>query len=157
MLLMSPPPVLLDFPPRLIPGISPPWERPPLNTNFWIASSIEDSRLDFVDWLFWAATDSATTIVMMSPVAHAFRSANMPCDAMIYLSTGFAPSGWNSYNGEFDWNSKAFPKPAESMAALNAEHFKVVIHVVLEGRTLTGRAAVEGRRFIWPCKPIDHP
>ena len=41
----------------------------PVKMNFWIASSIEDSRADFFDWLFWAATDSAMTIVRMSPAA----------------------------------------------------------------------------------------
>ncbi len=42
--------------------------------------------------------------------AKEFR-ARKPCDAMIYPSTGFAPAGWNSYNGESDWNSRVFPTP----------------------------------------------
>lgn len=71
--------------------------------------------------------------------AKEFRARKLPCDAMIYLSTGFAPAGWNRYNGEFDWNPKVFPNPEASMAALKAENFKVVIHVVVEGRRLTGR------------------
>jgi alpha-glucosidase len=71
--------------------------------------------------------------------AKEFRARKLPCDAMIYLSTGFAPAGWNTYNGEFDWNPRVFPDPAASMAALKAENFKVVIHVAVEGRRLTGR------------------
>jgi alpha-glucosidase/alpha-D-xyloside xylohydrolase len=73
--------------------------------------------------------------------AREFRARKLPCDAMIYLGTGFAPAGWNSYNGEFDWNPRVFPNPAASMAALKAENFKVVIHVALEGRRLTGRVS----------------
>src|SRR5215831_15732408 len=33
-----------------------------------------------------------------------FREKKLPCDAMIYLGTGFCPSGWNTENGSFTWN-----------------------------------------------------
>jgi len=38
-------------------------------------------------------------------VAKTFREKKLPCDALIYLGTGFCPSGWNTENGSFVWNS----------------------------------------------------
>ncbi len=70
--------------------------------------------------------------------AKTFREKRLPCDAMIYLGTGFCPNGWNTNNGEFTWNARAFPDPARAIAQLHEEHFRVVPHVVLEGHRLTG-------------------
>ena len=70
--------------------------------------------------------------------ARMFREKKLPCDAMIYLGTGFCPNGWNKDNGEFTWNEKVFPDPKAAIDALHKENFKVVVHVVLEGRHLTG-------------------
>ena len=70
--------------------------------------------------------------------ARTFRDKSLPCDALIYLGTGFCPSGWNSDNGEFTFNKNVFPDPEEMLRRLHADHFKVVLHVVLEGRRLTG-------------------
>jgi alpha-glucosidase (family GH31 glycosyl hydrolase) len=70
--------------------------------------------------------------------AKTFREKRLPCDAMIYLGSGFCPNGWNTDNGEFTWNSRAFPDPQKAIDQLHEEHFKVVLHVVLEGRRLTG-------------------
>jgi alpha-glucosidase (family GH31 glycosyl hydrolase) len=70
--------------------------------------------------------------------ARTFREKKLPCDTLIYLGTGFCPSGWNTDNGEFAFNKKVFPDPAEMLRELHADHFKVVLHAVLEGRTLTG-------------------
>ena len=33
--------------------------------------------------------------------AKEFRRRKLPCDAFIYLGTGFSPNGWNTDNGEF--------------------------------------------------------
>jgi alpha-glucosidase (family GH31 glycosyl hydrolase) len=33
--------------------------------------------------------------------AATFRRKKLPCDALIYLGTGFCPSGWNTANGSF--------------------------------------------------------
>jgi alpha-glucosidase len=74
-------------------------------------------------------------------VARTFREKKLPCDALIYLGTEFAPSGWNTRNGEFTWHSGNFPDPKGMMDQLHAQHFKVVVHVVIEGRTLTGTVA----------------
>lgn len=70
--------------------------------------------------------------------AQTFRDKKLPCDAMIYLGTGFCPNGWNTDNGEFTWNARAFPDPAKAIEQLHRDHFKVVPHVVLEGHRLTG-------------------
>lgn len=70
--------------------------------------------------------------------AKLFREKKLPCDAMIYLGSGFCPNGWNTDNGEFSWNNKAFPNPAQAIQDLQKDHFKVVLHVVLEGHKLTG-------------------
>ncbi|HEX4007807.1 MAG TPA: TIM-barrel domain-containing protein [Acidobacteriaceae bacterium] len=70
--------------------------------------------------------------------ARTFREKKLPCDAMIYLGTGFCPNGWNTDNGEFTWNTGAFPDAAGAVGQLHDEHFKVALHVVLEGERLTG-------------------
>lgn len=71
-------------------------------------------------------------------VARRFREEELPCDALIYLGTEFAPSGWNTRNGEFTWHPGNFPDPAGMIERLHALDFKVIVHVVLEGRRLTG-------------------
>jgi alpha-glucosidase (family GH31 glycosyl hydrolase) len=70
--------------------------------------------------------------------ARTFREKKLPCDAMIYLGTGFCPNGWNTDNGEFAWNTPAFPDPPKAIEQLHRDHFKVALHIVLEGKTLTG-------------------
>ncbi|MGB9029385.1 MAG: TIM-barrel domain-containing protein, partial [Acidobacteriaceae bacterium] len=70
--------------------------------------------------------------------ARTFREKKLPCDAMIYLGTGFCPNGWNTDNGEFTWNPRAFPDPHQAVTQLHDENFKVILHVVLEGEHLTG-------------------
>lgn len=71
-------------------------------------------------------------------VARTLREKKLPCDAVIYLGTEFAPSGWNTRNGEFTWHTTNFPDPKALMDALHAEHFRVIVHVVIEGRRLLG-------------------
>jgi alpha-glucosidase (family GH31 glycosyl hydrolase) len=71
-------------------------------------------------------------------VARTFREKRLPCDALIYLGTEFTPSGWNTRNGEFTWHPTNFPDPKKMLAELHDEHFKVVLHIVIEGHHLTG-------------------
>ena len=67
--------------------------------------------------------------------ARTFREKKLPCDAFIYLSTGFCPSGWNTENGSFSFNHTVFPDPKEEFAQLHAQHIHVVLHsVILSGR-----------------------
>ena len=58
-----------------------------------------------------------------------FREKKLPCDAMIYLGTGFCPAGWNTNNGEFTFNQKVMPDPKAMFDQLHQDHFKVVLHV----------------------------
>jgi alpha-glucosidase (family GH31 glycosyl hydrolase) len=61
--------------------------------------------------------------------AKTFREKKLPCDAMIYLGTGFCPAGWNTNNGDFTFNQKTMPDPAAMFDQLHRDHFKVVLHV----------------------------
>ena len=70
--------------------------------------------------------------------AKMFREKKLPCDALIYLGTGFCPSGWNTQNGSFSWNAKVFPHPKEMIAQLHEDHFKVVLHSVIMTDALHG-------------------
>ncbi len=70
--------------------------------------------------------------------AKTFREKKLPCDALIYLGTGFCPSGWNSENGSFAWNSRVFPDPGEMLDELHSQHFRVVMHVVILSDKLRG-------------------
>jgi alpha-glucosidase/alpha-D-xyloside xylohydrolase len=79
-------------------------------------------------------------------VARTMREKKLPCDALIYLGTEFTPSGWNTRNGEFAWHEGNFPDPKGMIATLHGQDFKIVLHVVIEGRRLTG--SVEE-----PCDP----
>lgn len=74
-------------------------------------------------------------------VARDFREKRLPCDVLIYLGTGFCPSGWNTGNGSFDFNPRSFPDPRAMIAELHREHFKVVLHVVPFADKLMGQAS----------------
>ena len=71
-------------------------------------------------------------------IARIMREKKLPCDALIYLGTEFTPSGWNTRNGEFTWHPGNFPDPKRMLDELHAEHFRVILHTVIEGRRLTG-------------------
>jgi alpha-glucosidase/alpha-D-xyloside xylohydrolase len=71
-------------------------------------------------------------------IARTMREKKLPCDTLIYLGTEFTPSGWNTRNGEFTWHPTNFPDPKKMLDELHAEHFKVVMHIVIEGHKLTG-------------------
>jgi alpha-glucosidase/alpha-D-xyloside xylohydrolase len=71
-------------------------------------------------------------------VAKTFREKKLPCEALIYLGTEFAPSGWNTRNGEFTWHPTNFPDPKKMLDQLHVDHFKIIVHVVVEGRRFVG-------------------
>jgi alpha-glucosidase (family GH31 glycosyl hydrolase) len=79
-------------------------------------------------------------------VARTFREKKLPCDALIYLGTEFTPSGWNTRNGEFGWKTENFPNPKRFIDEAHAQHYKVVLHIVIEGRRMSGAVAD-------PCTP----
>ena len=70
--------------------------------------------------------------------AKVFREKKLPCDTMIYLGTGFCPSGWNTENGSFDWNSRVFPDPKDILDELHEERFHAVVHAVILSDSLHG-------------------
>jgi alpha-glucosidase/alpha-D-xyloside xylohydrolase len=74
-------------------------------------------------------------------VARTFREKKLPCDALIYLGTEFTPSGWNTRNGEFGWKTENFPDPKKFVDDMHAQHYKVVLHVVIEGQRMSGTVA----------------
>ncbi len=66
-------------------------------------------------------------------VIKTFREKKLPCDAVIYLGTGFCPSGWNTGHGSFTFNEEIFPDPPATIRQIHDEHFKIVLHVVPPG------------------------
>jgi alpha-glucosidase (family GH31 glycosyl hydrolase) len=70
--------------------------------------------------------------------AKTFREKKLPCDALIYLGTGFCPSGWNTENGSFSWNSRVFPDPKEILDEFHKDNFRAVLHAVIQTRKLRG-------------------
>jgi len=72
--------------------------------------------------------------------AKTFREKKLPCDAMIYLGTGFCPSGWNTGHGSFAFNERVFPDPAAVVKEFHDLHFNVVLHVVNPPENLHGKA-----------------
>jgi alpha-glucosidase (family GH31 glycosyl hydrolase) len=73
--------------------------------------------------------------------AKVFREKKLPCDVMIYLGTGFAPSGWNTGHGSFAFNPKIFPDPVEMFREMHGEDFRVVLHVLGVPHDLHGRVS----------------
>lgn len=63
--------------------------------------------------------------------ARTFREKQLPCDAFIFLGTGFCPAGWNLGHDSFEFNTNVFTHdPATVINELHAEHLHVVLHVV---------------------------
>ena len=91
-------------------------------------------------WAFGYQQSHRTLASREEIVAEAkmFREKKLPCDALIYLGTGFCPSGWNTENGSFAWNSRVFPDPKEILREFHKDHFRAVLHAVILTRKLHG-------------------
>jgi alpha-glucosidase (family GH31 glycosyl hydrolase) len=76
-------------------------------------------------------------------VMKTFREKKLPCDAVIYLGTGFCPSGWNTGHGSFTFNEQVFPDPPEMLREIHQQNFHLVVHVVPPG-DLHGRVSDSG-------------
>jgi alpha-glucosidase (family GH31 glycosyl hydrolase) len=76
-------------------------------------------------------------------IARTFRDKKLPCDALIYLGTGYCPAGWNVGHGTVDFNPKTFDHPADNLRALHDLDFKVILHVNHAPRTLFGASVTE--------------
>ena len=75
-------------------------------------------------------------------VAREFRQRKLPCDALIYLGTGYCPAGWNTGHASVDFNPQTFDKPAEMIDQLHGMNFKIVLHQNAPPRQLTGMKIV---------------
>ena len=80
--------------------------------------------------------------------AKAFREKKLPCDTMIYLGTGFCPSGWNTNNTEFTFNDEVMPDPKVMFQQLHDDNFKVVLHVAYPTGIREMRGSMKN-----PCDP----
>lgn len=76
--------------------------------------------------------------------AKTFREKRLPCDTLIYLGTGFCPSGWNTGHGSFVFNQAVFPDPEVMLHEFHEMRFKVVLHVVNPPENLHGRVSDSG-------------
>ena len=76
--------------------------------------------------------------------AKTFRDKKLPCDVLIYLGTGFCPSGWNTGHGSFTFNDHVFPDPARMIEEMHDEGFKIVVHVVPKIQDLHGSVSDTG-------------
>jgi alpha-glucosidase/alpha-D-xyloside xylohydrolase len=76
-------------------------------------------------------------------IARTFREKQLPCDALIYLGTGYCTNGWNTGHGSLQFNPNAFDQPAKQLNALHALNFKVVLHVNHAPRNLFGTSLAD--------------
>jgi alpha-glucosidase/alpha-D-xyloside xylohydrolase len=76
-------------------------------------------------------------------IARTFREKRLPCDALIYLGTGYCPAGWNAGHGTFEFNPKTFDRPEENIRSLHALDCKVILHVNRAPRDLFGASVLE--------------
>lgn len=94
--------------------------------------------------------------------ARQFRDKKLPCDTMVYLGTGFCPSGWNTGHGSFTFNPTVFPDPAVMLREMHDQHFKVVVHIVSCPEDLYGEVGDTGPALREPNSaaaywPAHHP
>jgi alpha-glucosidase/alpha-D-xyloside xylohydrolase len=76
-------------------------------------------------------------------VARNFREKKLPCDALIYLGTGYCPAGWNTGHGSLEFNPKTFDKPKEMIDQLHKLNFHVVLHKNRAPRNLSGLSVTD--------------
>jgi alpha-glucosidase/alpha-D-xyloside xylohydrolase len=63
-------------------------------------------------------------------VVDTFRKKQLPVDSVVYLGTGFTPTGWNKPQPSFEFNPKVFMSdPKEVLKKLHDKHVKVVVHM----------------------------
>lgn len=71
----------------------------------------------------------------MIGIVDTFRKKEIPVDAVIYLGTGFTPSGWNKEQPSFEYNPEVFKREGrEVISDLHDRNVKVVLHVVPDDR-----------------------
>ena len=88
--------------------------------------------------------------------AKTFREKQLPCDAVIYLGTGFCPSGWNTGHGAFAFNQTVFSDPEKIVAEFHDLHFNVVLHVVNPPENLHGKVDDAGSAASIPADAANY-
>ena len=63
-------------------------------------------------------------------VVDTFRKKQIPVDSVVYLGTGFTPTGWNKPQPSFEFNPTVFSSdPKEVLKKLHDKNVKVVVHM----------------------------
>jgi alpha-glucosidase (family GH31 glycosyl hydrolase) len=63
-------------------------------------------------------------------VVDTFRNKQIPVDSVVYLGTGFTPTGWNKPQPSFEFNPAVFSSdPPEVLKKLHDKNVKVVLHM----------------------------
>jgi alpha-glucosidase/alpha-D-xyloside xylohydrolase len=63
-------------------------------------------------------------------VVDTFRKKQIPVDSVVYLGTGFTPTGWNTPQPSFEFNPEVFSSaPKEVLKKLHDKNVKVVVHM----------------------------
>lgn len=67
----------------------------------------------------------------MMGIVDTFRLKKIPIDAVIYLGTGFTPSGWNKNQPSFEFNPKVFKhEPIDLINHFHKNNVKILLHMV---------------------------
>jgi alpha-glucosidase len=77
---------------------------------------------------FLQSTRHFTGQAEVQRLAHTLRAKQIPCDAIIFLSTYGDAKGWNRSVGHLEFEPELFPQPAEELGALRAQGFQVITH-----------------------------
>jgi alpha-glucosidase/alpha-D-xyloside xylohydrolase len=73
-------------------------------------------------------------------VAKTLREKKLPCDTLIYLGTGWCPSGWNTGHDSFEFNTRVFSDPAAQIRRLKDLDFRILLHSTYPPPRLYGSA-----------------
>lgn len=157
---------------RTKPGVFVPRERPkepeekaiPLDFFLILASSPEVILAEYTEltgkpamppkWAlgYMQSHRTLTSPEVITEVASTFREKKLPCDALIYLGTGYCPSGWNLGHGSFEFNPATFNQPEKIINELHQLGFKVILHINNAPVSLHGEFPVDKTSSL----PPDH-
>jgi alpha-glucosidase (family GH31 glycosyl hydrolase) len=71
-----------------------------------------------------------TPEALILDVVDTFRKKQIPVDSVVYLGTGFTPTGWNKPQPSFEFNPQVFESdPKEVLRELHDKNVKVVVHM----------------------------
>ena len=157
---------------RTKPGVFVPRQRPkepkekpiPLDFFLILASSPEVILAEYTEltgqpamppkWAlgYMQSHRTITSPEVITEVASTFREKKLPCDALIYLGTGYCPAGWNLGHGSFELNPATFNQPEKIINELHQLGFKVILHINNAPVSLHGEFPVDKTSSL----PPDH-